>query len=230
MAQANKNTNVFLSIGRPLSPEQAGFKVALIAAIKARGLIPRCVGARPEDSDVPHARPIDQIRQIIRECDGAVVVAYEKHSADKLRLNSLVVPGRELLDAKLPTSWNQAEAAMAYLVDLPLLLISEDGLFGECLLEDGVVGSVARVTINESAVWNEVFQRRMASWAEDVAARKEKGRALSIEGWDAEKITIQQILRILGELSWKSAFILGGGLVALLSLAYSLGASHMFSK
>jgi len=230
MVQANKNTNVFLSIGRPLSPEQASFKVALISAIKARGLIPRCVGSRPEDSDVPHARPIDQIRQIIRECDGAVIVAYEKHSADKLRLNSLVVPARELLDAKLSTSWNQAEAAMAYLVDLPLLLISEEGVFGECLLENGVVGSVANVAIHESVIWNEVFQRRMTSWVEDVAARKKKGRIFSIESWDAEEITIEQILRILGGLSWKSAVVLGGGLVALLSLAYSLGASHVFSK
>ena len=221
--------NIFISIGRPLSDEQVRFKLALLAAVNARGFTARCVGRRPEDSDVPHDRPIEQIRRVIRECDGAVVAAYEKHSADKLRLNSPAPPAQEMLDAKLPTSWNQAEAAMAYLGDLPLLLISEDGLFGECLLEDGTVGSVAKIPIHESSIWDPVFQKRMDSWAKDVVTHAAQKPSPS-ESLDLEKITLSQILKLLGSLSWKSALVLGGGLFALLSLAYSLGRAGIALK
>lgn len=221
---------VFLSIGRPLTKAQTDFKLALISAIKVRGFTPRTVGSGPEDSDVPHVRPIEQISRIVGESDGAIVVAYEKHLADTLHTNSLAPnPGR-LVDVRLSTSWNQAEAAMAYHVGLPMLLISEDRIYGDCLLEDGVIGSVARVSINESEVWGDVFQRRMSSWAADVQAHANSKRARRLTSTDAEKMTIADVFHILGSLSWKSAIALIGLLFGLLGTAYSLGYSHLFFK
>jgi hypothetical protein len=229
--QQTLQPSVFLSIGRPLSSAQEAFKLALVSTVKARGFVPRTVGSRPEDSDVPHDRPIEQITKIIRECDGAVIVAYEKHLADVLHTNSLAShPGR-MSDVRLPTSWNQAEAAMAYHSGLPLLLISEEGLFGECLLEDGVIGSVARVEINESAVWNDVFQRRMTSWAADVTSRLGAKRANKFRDTDADQLTIRDLLGIFSSMNWKSGLILGGVVAGILSGVYTLGFfSHLFFK
>jgi len=220
-----KQPTIFLSIGRPLSKEQGAFKLALIAAVKARGFVPRTVGSGPEDTDVPHVRPIDQIQRLIRESNGAIVVAYEKHWADKLRTNSLAAKPGELTQVRLPTSWNQAEAAMSYHSGLPLLLISEDGIFGECLLEDGVIGSVARVEIEERAVWADVFQRRMDSWAKDVTEHLSAAKASRLRAADAEQLTIGDIFHILGSLNWKSVLFLCGGVIGLLTAAYGLGAA-----
>lgn len=223
MSTQPKQPTIFLSIGRPLSQEQIEFKLALIAAVKARGFLPRTVGQRDEDTDVPHARPIEQIQRLIRECNGAIVVAYEKHWTDKLRTNSLAPTPGELSHVRLSTSWNQAEAAMSYHAGLPLLLVSEDGVFGECLLEDGVIGSVARVEIRESAVWSSVFQRRMDSWAKDVTEHMSAGKVARLRGADAEQLTIVEVFQILGSLNWKSVLTLCSGSIGLLVAAYSLG-------
>lgn len=218
---------IFLSIGRPLTKAQTDFKIALISAIKARGFVPRTVGSGSEDTDVPHVRPIEQISRIVGESDGAIVVAYEKHLADTLHTNSLAPNPGYLKDVRLPTSWNQAEAAMAYHVGLPMLLISENRIYGDCLLEDGVIGSVARVNIEESAVWADVFQRRMGSWAADVIEYTKKKRSRRLNDTNAEQMTIADVFHILGSLNWKSALVLIGVLSGLLGAAYSLGYSHL---
>jgi hypothetical protein len=223
--------SVFLSIGRPLSKAQEDFKLALISAVKARGFVPRTVGSGPEDSDVPHVRPIDQIHKLIGECDGAIVVAYEKHLADRLHTNSPAPHPGEMTDVRLTTSWNQAEAAMAYHAGLPMLLVSEEGVYGECLLEDGVIGSVARIEVAASAVWNDVFQRRMTSWAKDVIDFKGAAKSARYRNTDADDLTIGDVFGILGSLNWKSALILSGVLAGLLSAAYGIGFSaHIWLK
>jgi len=226
----NAAPSVFISIGRPLSKAQEDFKLALISAIKARGLVPRTVGARPEDSDVPHDRPIEQIRRVLTQCDGAVVVGYEKHMADKLRTNSPAANPGEMSMVRFPTSWNQAEAAMAFYAGMPLLLITEEGVYGECILEDGVVGAVARLGINAGSVWDDVFQRRITSWAADVAARARTRRATRFQNTDAEQLTLRDIFVIFSSLKWRSLLAMWSTIITVLGIAYGLGFAHLFVK
>ncbi len=215
---------IFMSIGRPLNKEQLGFKRALISAVKVRGLKPELVGREPEDTRMPHDRPIEQVRRILRGCHGAIIVAYEKHSADRLKTNSLSEHPGELSDVRFTTSWNQAEAGMAYTAGLPLLLISEQGVFGECFLEDGVVGSIERIAIRSESVLDEVFQRQMASWVEAVNEHwSSSKRADRFHDLKSDELTLRQIADIFSNLSWKASLMLIGTLVAIVSGAFGLG-------
>lgn len=70
------------------------------------------------------------------KCYGTVVIALERtyfpSGYDK--------PGGQnqtaLSEIRLPTPWNQIEAAMAYARDQPLLVIVQEGLKSEGLLDD----------------------------------------------------------------------------------------------
>jgi hypothetical protein len=214
---------IFLSIGRPLCDAQRDFKVALMQAIRGRGFEPRTVGSGPEDTDVPHDRPIEQVRRLLKSCDGAVIVGYEKHTANKLVTNSLAPHPGKLDHVRFTTSWNQAEAAMAYHADLPLLLVCEDGVLGECILEEGTVGSIARIPISKEAVLDTTFQKRMSSWANDVLERKLNRQKHRFTNASGDNITIRDLIDLFVNLSWKTAMLLIGFLLALTSAAYSAG-------
>jgi hypothetical protein len=213
---------IFISIGRPLCDAQLEFKLALIQAIKGRGFEPRTVGSNLEDTDIPSVRGIEQIKRTLSRCDGAVVVAYERHLANALVTDSVGRHPGERLHVRFPTSWNQAEAAMAYHAGLPMLLICEEGILEECVLEDGVVGSIARIQISKNAVLDEVFQKRMSSWVDEVIERKRKGLG-RFSVVDADELKLRDLVDLFGNLSWKAAIILIGVILAAMSTVYSVG-------
>jgi len=128
---------VFVSIGSPRSEAQRRFKLDLLDALRAHGVSPRTVGRSPEDTDATYARPFDQICQIVGESHGAVVVAYQKHLAQRFESDYLSAENhRSLAEVKLSTAWNQAEAAIAYRTRVPLLMICEEGVYREGIFDN----------------------------------------------------------------------------------------------
>ena len=222
----SSSPNIFVCIGRPLSDTQLQFKLALLQAIRAHGFEPRTVGSNSEDTDVPSGRPIEQIRSLVGTCDGAVVVAYERHFASKLVTNSPAPSPGELSDVRFSTAWNQAEAAMAYFADLPIFLICQNNIHGECILEEGTVGAIEQIAVGREAVFADVFQRRMSNWAERVREHK-AGASKRKFNASPDEMSIRDVISFFGSMSWRAAIIVGGLLFTLLSLAYSLGYQHV---
>jgi len=220
---ASESPNVFLSIGRPQNDLQREFKAALIEIIKSRGFVPRTVGREKEDSDIPSVRPVDQIKRILSKCDGAIVVAYERHMTTSLMTNSLATRPTEIAPARLPTLWNHAEAAMAYYMGLPILLLREKGVWTDSLLDDGVLGTVGEIEINSRSLVAHDFQGQFSSWAENVhESRKDRPRHKYVAG-DPESFTLHDIMAIVGNMTWKTALFLSGALITVLSFAFSAG-------
>lgn len=79
--------------------------------------------------------PLAKIREELSLCDGAVIVAFERIYAKEGRERKTPKNSEKLSNLKLTTVWNQVEAAMAYWLGLPLLIIREKGLRAEGLLE-----------------------------------------------------------------------------------------------
>ena len=159
--------DVFLSIGTPWKKEQERFVGALETFLRERGLNPRALGR----SEWSNERPLHFIHRVMSECTGTVVIAYERvritsgserrgHADEKL-----------LSDAVLPSVWNQIEAAMAYELGHPLLVIAEDGLRHEGLLEDGHDWVVQRLPLRPSAFEGPAFQDAFRGWKAQVEAR-----------------------------------------------------------
>ena len=212
---------VFVSIGSPRSEAQRRFKLDLLDVLRAHGVSPRTVGRSPEDTDATYARPFDQICQIVGESHGAVVVAYQKHLAQRFESDYLSAENhRSLAEVKLSTAWNQAEAAIAYRTRVPLLMICEEGVYREGIFDNEGVASPVILKVENNSLIDPIFQRTLVSWVNDV--RKHAEDAQKVPPPHAE-LTLGGIMRGMGGLSLHDIAILYSVLGALLGAAYYAG-------
>ena len=132
----------FCQRGKDESPrEQEEFVRAIEERLRAEGLTPCTVGRNTWTAGAP----LKKVMELMAECTGAVIVALER-TYFPLGIERRGHPeAHELRDIRLPTPFNQVEAAMAYAHARPLLVIIEAGLREEGLLERGNDWYVQRV-------------------------------------------------------------------------------------
>ena len=123
---------IFLSYGSPYTPEQQSF----ISAVKNRLSSRDCETYTVGQDNYSVRQPIQFARDRIVECDGMVVIAFERVRVDKGRDKPGSSEEKLLDDRSLPTVWNHLEAAMGYAHDLPLLILVASGLHREGMLSD----------------------------------------------------------------------------------------------
>ena len=156
--------SIFVSVGSTATEQQEAFVRAVEDRLRCEGLIPYTVGRNSFSSDAP----LKAVTHLMDRCSGAVIIALERtffpSAVDKRGGPKEVT----LTDVKLPTPWNQIEAAMAYSRGLPLFVIVEAGLRSEGLLEQGYDWYVQRVNPLPSALNSNEFSGVIASWKEKV--------------------------------------------------------------
>ena len=100
---------VFVSVGSAATEDQEKFVCAVEDRLRSEGLVPHTVGRNTFSSDAP----LKAVAELMSKCSGAVVIAFERSyfpSGISKRGGSSAA---SLTDIKLPTPWNQIEAAMA---------------------------------------------------------------------------------------------------------------------
>ena len=179
------NKNVFISVGRTVTEEQEAFVKALEEHIRSQGLIPRAVGR----TDFSSSHPLKFIQKLMNDCAGTVVIAFERVKViDGLERRGSVEE-KALSNQVLTTVWNQIEAAMAYVLGHPLLVIVEEGSRGEGLLEAGYDWYVQHVELAPSVLNSKQFVGVFADWKDKVDTRASQRRKV-----DVENLTISEIL------------------------------------
>ncbi len=124
-------TDVFVSVGSTFTEGQEDFVREVERLLWEHDLRPRTLGRAEWSSE----QPLRAVEAIMDECDGAVVVAFERWYLQDATEQRGGDKERVVRGGSLPTVWNQIEAAMAYVKRLPLLVIVERGLIPEGLLE-----------------------------------------------------------------------------------------------
>ena len=156
--------DVFVSVGATATDQQEAFVRAIEDRLRSEGLVPHTVGRNTFQADAP----LKTVTGLMDKCAGTVVIALERtyfpSGLDK-RGGSKETP---LTDVRLPTPWNQIEAAMAYARAHPLLVIVESGLRSEGLLERGNDWYVQWVKPDPSALNTLEFNGVLASWKEKI--------------------------------------------------------------
>ena len=66
--------NVFISMGSPFAEQQGKFLDALIDLLHSCDVEPRVINK----TDYPTGNPLKDISRIMRECQGVIIVAYER--------------------------------------------------------------------------------------------------------------------------------------------------------
>lgn len=157
-------TNIFLSIGRTATIEQARFVAAVEGLLKEYDLRPRTVGR----TDFTTGKPLKKILNVMKNCSGTIVIAFERfHYEGGVELRGGMEEST-LTDVSLPTVWNQVEAGMAYALGHPLLAIAESHLRTEGLLEDGYDWFISHVELTPASLNSAEFIPTFERWVGNV--------------------------------------------------------------
>jgi hypothetical protein len=185
---------VFISKGSAANKEQQDFVDAVTEMIGNVGLSPRIMN----ENEWSHEQPLKAIKKIMKECDGAVLIAFTRTKFEK---------GIEIKNEKtialdnimLPTTWNHIEGAIASTYNLPLLVIAENGLKSEGLIDKGYDWTVNWTDLSVDVIKTE-------------------------KSVDAEKLTLRDILNSLtASQTWKILSALITLLVAIATVSYKIG-------
>jgi len=156
--------DVFVSVGGTATGEQEAFVRAVEDRLRSEGLVPHTVGRNTFGSDAP----LKTVTELMDKCSGTVVIALERcffPTGVEKRGGPKETP---LTDIRLPTPWNQIEAAMSYARGLPLMVIVQAGLKSEGLLEHGNDWYVQSVNLEVAALHSNEFNGVLASWKEKI--------------------------------------------------------------
>jgi hypothetical protein len=204
--------NVFLSVGGTASDAQEAFVRAVEDRLRSEGLIPHTVGRNAFSADAP----LKTVTKLMDTCAGTVVIALERmyfpEGAEKRG-----GPNEKMLTkVRLPTPWNQIEAAMAYSRGHPLLMIVEEGLKSEGLLEHGYDWYVQTIKPEPAALATMEFNGVFSSWKQRLKPPAAKGPAPT----NPAEMTVSQLL---GSLKPGQLWSFLGILAALIAGAFALG-------
>lgn len=209
---------VFVSVGRTSTAEQEEHVERIFGLLRDHGLDPCCVGRTTFSS----GNPLTQIRDEMKTCSGAVIIAFERLFIEAGVEQRGGSNPAELAAQKLPTVWNQIEAAMAYVQDKPLLVLVERGLRLEGLLEGHYDWFVHQMPLVADAVTSVEFKGRFGDWkrrVEELAASPAKG-ASPVE---VDKITLPQLLAAMTVKQW---WTVGSAVVVFLGALVTVSAKY----
>jgi hypothetical protein len=216
------STDVFLSVGRTFTDEQERFVSALELTLRTAGLNPRTVGR----SDFSSKAPLRRIAEVLEECHGSVVLAFERSRAPQWVDRPGSPEEQQFDDARFPTVWNEIEASMSYAKRLPLLVLVQSGLRDDGLLEARYDWYVQWIDLQEASLRTNEFQAVLADWVKEV----DKHRTGALDNAEVARSAKDASLKeLVGTLTvpqlWAALGSVGTILVAVATIAYKVGAA-----
>lgn len=216
------SSDVFLSVGRTSSADQESVIKALEEALRTAGVVPRTVGR----TDFSSTAPLKRIEEVLDQCHGTVVLALERMAIDKGVARRGSPDETAISDVRLPTVWNQIEAAMSYRQGLPLLMIVEKGLLPEGLLEPSYDWYVQTIPPDVTALQTSEFRAVMADWVKKVEAHAAGALNIAAPVRDVARLPLGELLKSMTVPQlWAALGAIGAVLVTVALVAYRLGAA-----
>lgn len=216
-------TNVFVSVGRTFSAEQEKFVSAIESYLKGIGLNPQTVGRNYFKSQ----QPLRSITECMRECSGTVIIAFERiYVANGEEKRGSSQPA-SLSETKITTIWNQIEAAMAYTLGQPLLVIAQEGIRAEGLIDEGFDWFVKRVDLKCHLADDPEFVAILADYKARVDAAPRAKLPGSGPGQAALAPSEMTVAQLIGSLKasqlWATLAAIIGVVAGAAAVAYQIG-------
>ena len=210
---------IFISMGSTATKEQREFVDAILSSLKTANLSPRIMN----ENEWSHEQPLKAIRNIMKECCGAVIIAFTRTKYPS-RIEIRKDKNRELSNISLPTPWNNIEASMAYAYNMPLLVIAENGLKSEGLIEQGYDWRVYWTDLDPGIVTTDKFMGFLDSWKNAVKYFSNQKNESSTNQIVPDKIAIGTLISSISiPQLWKLLAALLGILSAVAAAAFKIG-------
>ena len=209
---------VFLSVGATYNEEQEVFVSAFEKFLAQNGCERLTVGR----GNYYAQQPLISARELMQTADGVVVVAFTRYILEKAREYPGSAKEKEIENTKYPTVWNQLEAAMAFGLKLPLLVIIETGLYQEAMLKDRLEYRALSTTLDPTFFLSDEFKGIFSDWKRLVEIRTQeqtKTSAPVLEG-----LTVGRIIKELRpDQFWKVGAAVFSVSAAIATGAYWIG-------
>ncbi|MBT2727478.1 hypothetical protein J7E63_11085 [Bacillus sp. ISL-75] len=118
--------DIFVSRPNSVDENQDQTMQKIEELLNGRGMRARTIGK----TDFPNVAPMKAVEHLMRQCSGAVIIGLPQTLIQK----GISKPGtskqKPVKNLLLPTPWNHIEAAMAFMLNLPLLVIRDQGIEG----------------------------------------------------------------------------------------------------
>jgi len=164
-----------------LSAMQVSFCTELTKHLKNRGLQPRTLG----ETDFPNCTPIQAVKEVLSVCQGALILGFRQLHIMKGYEKPDTIKQRKVENEYLPTQWNQIEAGMAYMQDVPLMIIREQGVRGG-VFDVGITDRyVHQAELSTEWLNSERFLQPFNEWFSDVLS-KPAARTIQALGFTKE--------------------------------------------
>jgi len=125
---------IFVSRPNTYDPMYNSSVIRLEKILNDRGMEPVTIGS----TYFPNESPVLAIKNKMKECEGIIILAlpqiYVEKGVSKKGSSSEI----RIVEKNYPSPWNQIEGAMAYMLDLPMMIIAEEGI-NDGLLENGTL-------------------------------------------------------------------------------------------
>lgn len=155
---------VFVSRPSTRNEAQEDFLKQLDDRMVRRDLRPVSLG----QTDYPNRTPIQGVRQLMEQCEGAMIVGLEQIHLREGVQKPRTEQETELNDLSLPTPWNQIEAGMAFMLELPMLIIREEGVEGGVFDVGSSERYIHQATLSEEWIESPEFTQPFNSWHEEI--------------------------------------------------------------
>jgi len=158
------------------------------------------------------------------ECHGTVVLAFERAEAHQY-VDRPGSPDQAVSqEVRLPTVWNQIEAAISYSKNKPLLILVEQGLRNEGLLEDRYDWYVQWIPLGRDALNTAEFRAVLDDWTRRVKSAEGESLNTPTRGTNPKDLSVREILGALTVPQlWAVAAALFSLVAAVAAIAYKLG-------
>ena len=160
-----KEHNIFLSRPTDLSDKETETVNKISEMLKCRGIKLRTIGV----TDFTNKTPMKAIKEVMEQCTGAIILGFTQVKVER----GIKKPGTKKEMAvqcyNIATPWNQIEAAMAYMLDLPLLIIKDNGIDGG-IFDHGVTSKYIHEFDLKEQEWldEKQFLQPFNEWHKDV--------------------------------------------------------------
>jgi len=100
--------------------------------LKLQNLTVRTLGT----TDFAHKTPLEEVAELMYQCEGAIVLGFSQLLVTEVELNNKKIK----TPFHLTTEWNHIEAAIAYSIGLPILVIHDSNI-SRGIFDKGVLNS-----------------------------------------------------------------------------------------
>ena len=118
--------DVFISRPTAINNVQTNFCGNLEAALRIRGLKLRSLGT----TDYSNKAPLLGVRQLLNNCEGVIILGLKQIFVKDCIEKDGTTKKKERKEFYLPTAWNHLEGGIAFGLNLPLLILCEEGVEG----------------------------------------------------------------------------------------------------